>query len=252
MNNTQFFNSFTFDRPRFYKYHFTDNRQKGSPTNYIGVMLSGTAEIESKKHKLLLKQGDVFFIPKGMPYQSSWFGNEDEWVTWLSFGFDFFPVNLEGNLLIQKLECDDSDILLLNTIAEEFTVSCKNVGTLYTFLGNILKNMKREARSFDPIGEKALEFMQNTECYSIKDVADYCGISESGLYKIFKKRYDKTPVEMRQQFICEKAKELLTNTNLSVEEISVQLNFSSSSYFRKVMKKCLGKTPLCIRKESRM
>lgn len=252
MNNTHFFKSFTFDKPRYYKFHFTDNRKNGAPTNYIGVMRSGTAKIESKKQTVFLKKGDVFFIPKGMPYQSAWFCDEEEWVSWISFGFDFFPSNIEGNLLIQKLECDDNDISLLDSIAEDFTVNCINVGTLYTFLGNHLKKMKREAHSFDPIGEKAMEFMQNTDNYSIKDVAAHCGVSESGLYKIFKKRYGKTPVEMRQQFLCEKARDLLVNTNLSVEEISIQLNFSSSSYFRKVMKKCFGKTPLCVRKEGMM
>lgn len=251
MNNVQFFNSFTFDNPRFYKYHFTDNRPNGAPTNYIGVMLSGTAEIKTKNQVLHLEKGEVFFIPKNVRYQSFWHSDESGWVSWLSFGFDYFPSKNDGVFLTQKIACCDSERSFLMSFSDNFTVNCTNVGILYTFLGNSLKNMKREAHSFDPIGEKALEFMQTTEKYQIKDVAAYCEISESSLYMLFKKQYRKTPVEMRQQILCERASELLTNTNLSVEEISGRLNFSSSSYFRKVMKRCLGKTPLTIRKEGK-
>ena len=42
--------------------------------------------------------------------------------------------------------------------------------------------------------------------------------------------------------------ELVETTGLSVEEISNELQFSSSSYFRKILKKHLGKTPSEIRR----
>ena len=55
---------------------------------------------------------------------------------------------------------------------------------------------------------------------------------------------------MKQEILCEKAVQLLTTTDLSVEEISNRLLFSSSSYFRKIFKKYTGKTPRQIRKDS--
>ncbi|MBE6762725.1 MAG: AraC family transcriptional regulator, partial [Ruminococcaceae bacterium] len=61
---------------------------------------------------------------------------------------------------------------------------------------------------------------------------------------------DKTPNQFRNEILCEKAISLLTTTNKSVQEISDTLNFSSTSYFRKILKAHTGKTPLEIRKKS--
>ena len=47
-----------------------------------------------------------------------------------------------------------------------------------------------------------------------------------------------------------KAVELLITTDMQVEEISSLLNFSSTSYFRKVLYKHTGKTPREIRRTS--
>ena len=82
----------------------------------------------------------------------------------------------------------------------------------------------------------------------VRDVARYCNVSLSGLYGIFQKVLEKTPNEVRQEIQCKNAVHLLTTTNLSVEEISSRLHFSSSSYFRKILRKHTGKTPLAIRK----
>ena len=72
------------------------------------------------------------------------------------------------------------------------------------------------------------------------------------VYNIFERNLNKTPNEIKQQILCEKAIRLLTTTSLSVEEISSQLQFSSSSYFRKILKKHTKKTPSMIRKENFM
>ena len=73
--------NFYFSRIRFEKYHYTDNR-KGSPMNYIAYMLKGRAEIVSKHATIKINEGDVFFIPINLPYQSNWHGdNEIEFLS---------------------------------------------------------------------------------------------------------------------------------------------------------------------------
>ena len=114
----------------------------------------------------------------------------------------------------------------------------------------VLDDKERETVYHKNITELALEYMQTHPEYHMSDVADYWGISRTSLYELFKKAIDKTPVEIKQQMLCEKASELLMTTDLSVEEISSQLGFSSSAYFRKVFKKHLDKTPLDVRKNS--
>ena len=76
--------SFNFLRIHFEKYHYTDNR-KGSPMNYIAYMLKGRAEIVSKHTTIKINEGDIFFIPVNLPYQSYWYGDDE--IEFLSYGF---------------------------------------------------------------------------------------------------------------------------------------------------------------------
>ena len=59
-----------------------------------------------------------------------------------------------------------------------------------------------------------------------------------------------TPHALRQKILVEKAVELLTTTDIPIEEVSDRLGFSSSSYFRKILFAQTGKTPSAIRKEA--
>ena len=91
---------------------------------------------------------------------------------------------------------------------------------------------------------------QNTS-YNITDVAAACGVSEAGLYLKFKKHLGKTPVAVRQEILIENAKELLSNTDMAIEQISDKLGFSSSSYFRKNFYQQTKTTPTKYRKSSK-
>ena len=83
---------------------------------------------------------------------------------------------------------------------------------------------------------------------STRAIARFCGVSESTAYHVIKKELGKTPNQLRQEAKCQQAVRLLTCTDLSVEEISTRLGFSSSSYMRKLLRLTTGKTPLQIRK----
>jgi len=84
----------------------------------------------------------------------------------------------------------------------------------------------------------------------VSRLARLCNVSESGIYLLFKRELNKTPNQVRLEILCQRAVSLLTTTNKSVQEISDTLGFSSTSYFRKILKANSGKTPLQIRKES--
>ena len=115
----------------------------------------------------------------------------------------------------------------------------------------VLDSMEQKTKHYNDIAEIALEYMHTYTDFRISDVAEHCKVSESTLYGVFKKAYNTTPIEKKQEIFCERAAELLITTDLSVEQISEMLNFSSSSYFRKIFKKHTGKTPLQIRKNTK-
>ena len=96
-------NNFYFHRIHFEMYHYTDNR-KGSPMNYIAYMLKGRAEIVSKHTTVKINEGEVFFIPVNLPYQSYWYGDDE--IEFLSYGFSNIEAKEKLNFNLQVIECD--------------------------------------------------------------------------------------------------------------------------------------------------
>ena len=83
---------------------------------------------------------------------------------------------------------------------------------------------------------KAKKHLQSNPYCSNKQLAAECNISLPYLYKIFKTHDSETPNSYRQKSLCNQAADLLTRTDLSIEQISSILKFSSSNYFRKIFK----------------
>ena len=101
----------------------------------------------------------------------------------------------------------------------------------------------------DLVVNKASRFMEIDPHMPISEIARNCGMSESGLYAAFRQN-GTTPVDVRQRMLCEKAVTILLSTDMTVEGISEKLGFSTPAYFRRVLKKQLGKTPKEIRKST--
>ncbi len=253
MTDIQFYKSFYFNLYSYTSMHHTDwYRGSGSPTHYLARMVSGKAKLSTADCTVELSAGDVFYIPKGEWYRSYWCPDESGEVTFYSFGFDLLPNRETGGYKLQKIECSAEELTLLYAMEENITVSALSIGRLYTFLGAVTNKLEqKEISRSDAAVLRALEFMRNNADYSIGDVAHYCGVSESGLYAKFRNGIGKTPVEVRQKITIDRARELLVTTDMSVEEISESLNFSSSSYFRKVFREHTGKTPSQVRKSSK-
>ena len=94
--------------------------------------------------------------------------------------------------------------------------------------------------------------MRRENSFKVSDVAEYCNVSVSGLYAIFKKSAGLTPIKLKHRILVEKATELLTTTDIPIEEISRKLGFGTSGYFRKIVFDVTGKTPRKIRKSARV
>lgn len=242
-------NDFNFNFFILKKYKHNDNR-KGSPYHYLAYMEKGSSKIVSNDITINIKAGDFFYIPEGLPYQSYWY-SEDE-IRFLSLGFHFFPESGNKEFLLQKINMDEilkARILKIPTatITDSFIL-----GEFYSILASLIPLLEYKVHnSKKHILEKAEKYVfENTNC-KVSDIAKHCLLSESGLYNIFKKESELTPNELIQKIRCEKAVLMLTTTNKSIEEISNSLEFSSTSYFRKLLYKFTQKTPTEIRKSSK-
>lgn len=248
MNQAPISDSFHFNTFHMERFHYTDNR-RGSPSHYVAYMRKGHSRIITDSYTVEIPEGAVFYIPYRIPYQSYWYGSDQ--ICFDSYAFLFFPDFERNDYPVQVIPHSDEILELINRLTGgRPRTTCAAVGTLYTLLGLLLPRMQSNPASrAKQIIAAAEDYLYTHPDARNSDLARHCGISESGLYTVFQRSSDLTPNELRQQVLSRKAEELLATTDLSVEAISETLHFSSTSYFRKVLKKYTGLSPREIRKK---
>jgi AraC-like DNA-binding protein len=69
------------------------------------------------------------------------------------------------------------------------------------------------------------------------------GVSYSNFRKLFKEYTGLSPATYQQDLRLQRAKELLSTTDLSIKEIAYKLNFESPDYFSAKFKAKTGRRP---------
>lgn len=234
------FNTYT------HKANYHTYQRKGTPQHFFGYIEAGQCEIVSEQITITATVGDVFYIPKGLRYHSYWHSKDT--IKFKSFGFQYLPENRTEQYLLQKIYCDQSIKALFKSLPTNQAANSALIGDFYSAVAKILPYMQSEQSKGNAVVEKAKNFIMENPTCNIPEIARHCLISEAALYNIFRKETNYTPNSLRQKTLCEKAVLLLSTTDLSVQNISDSLGFSSTSYFRKILFKHIGQTPRQIRK----
>ena len=134
-------NPFVFVRIRFVHFHYTDNRA-GSPMYYVALLLKGHAKIVSSKTTLEIRPGDVFFIPKQLPYQSYWSGQEE--IEFFSYGFLQTQAREPLRFGLQVVDCGEAlkkEIAQIPT--EGASPGCEALSRFYGVLARLLPALQK-------------------------------------------------------------------------------------------------------------
>ena len=235
-------NDYRFYCYKYSEYHHTD-MSMGSDIHYLAMLLRGLAKIRTENDTLSLRCGDVFYIPRGLKYHSFWHGDPE--IEFLSFGFLTMPAPDQKNYLLQVLPPNE----FLAGILRQIPLQGKAVGShaLSLFYSALTEALAHMTYSTDGPGggvaDRAMAYIRKHPFAQVPEIARACGVSQPHLYARFRSATRHTPNQYRQHILCERAMELLTTTDLTVQAISEQLHFSSPSYFRKVFFRCTGQTP---------
>jgi AraC-like DNA-binding protein len=121
-------------------------------------------------------------------------------------------------------------------------------GIVLHIIGMILSHSQNKNFEINHLGqiiEKAKIIMTENihRQIDIQEIATNLGTSYSWFRKAFKEYTGYAPAQYFQELKLRKAKELLTETNLSIKEIAYELDFSSYEYFLSFFKKRVGVTP---------
>ena len=103
---------------------------------------------------------------------------------------------------------------------------------------------------FEKLCQLRNQIMKNPEAaWNISEIAEKMYLSKSYLQKIYKTYFGKSIIEEMIEFRIEKAKDLLTNTELTVTDIARECGYSSYNYFVRQFKAVEGISPSAYRTE---
>lgn len=235
--------------------------------NYlIHVVLEGEGEFRFDDKVYYLKKGQGFLIEphvrtfykssKERPWTYIWIGFNgsrcEKYLRDLGLGMShpIFKTNYTGEL----------EALLLNMLKHskigqyhDFFIQ----SYLYQFLGYLAKELTVELPSAPNERKtyyvrKAVEYISNNYVYeiSVQDVADFVCINRSYLSTLFKKELGISPQKYLADFRMDKGADMLTLSDLSIENIAISCGYRDPLVFSKTFKRKMGVSPNQYRKNS--
>ena len=120
------------------------------------------------------------------------------------------------------------------------------IGLIYS----INKNQDCGPVSMQKIQEACVLMRENTyDKFTPEDIAESINMSYSNFRKSFKQYTGIAPHQYMLQLKLSKIKDLLSSTEMSIQDIAMKLNFESADYFSYFFRSKTGINPLSYRKE---
>mgnify|MGYP001764354450 FL=1 len=93
--------------------------------------------------------------------------------------------------------------------------------------------------------ERSLGFIHEhyARDFDIDELAGQVAVSPSYLFRLFKKKMQVTPMHYRNMVRVDKAKLLLADHQLTVDDVAERVGFDDPKYFARVFRDMTGTTP---------
>lgn len=151
------------------------------------------------------------------------------------------------SLDMQKMEKEYEELTFFDSDKIQSVANLAQMLAKYVLLENMLRP------GFNRNIEKAVNFIDANldKSLSVQYISESINVSKSVLYKYFRDFFDCTLSEYITKKRIEKSVELLLGSDLSIEEISKRVGFSSAAYYTMNFKKQKGITPFKFKTDSR-
>lgn len=220
---------------------------------HLQLVFGGEAMYDGKA----VSAGGVFIMDPLIPHCIS--NNSDEPLEqyWLQFNGSEVASLLERvglgikSRIITGYDLEELRPLLYDAVygsTRQDMLGLKFVGVLMQILAALSPEPVRE-REYVSRREKyvtrAIEFLRARcgEMATVSDAAEYVGLTEKYLCRLFKERLGVTPVGFLQQLRADRAAQLLVSTSLSVAEIAESIGIPDPTYFSRFFKRRQGCSP---------
>jgi len=224
----------------------------------LHYIVDGKGTYQTGERKFQLEAGEGFLIePNSLVYYQA-DGKEPWSYLWIGFSGKRAEEYLEDlglnsrqltfrsqkgqelkRLVLEMMGCSDGSV----------TSRFRQQSLLYGFFSILSENAVDRGRS-EPSKEnfymeRAVTFIRNRYSSNIKvaDIAGHLCVDRSYLYKLFKNTLDMSPQEFLTEVRLSRAKELLSATKLSVEQVALSCGYQDTLVFSKAFKRSMGMAP---------
>jgi len=261
----------------FAEHHADWNWEKiSSPFFRIYLIAKGQATVILNNIEYLLLPGKLYLIP---PYTTHTDRNDCYFSIFYIHIFEdlrnnismfdqmLFPVQINASyldeLLIKRLHeinplsnlkkydpsSYDNPINLMQSIVENthvpISTQIETNGILFQLFSKFLLLAQQRDINKDTRILKVLHYIyKNIDSkISIKELSALCYMSDDHFIRLFKKELKTTPINYINKKKIEKAQLMLLIKNIAIKDIAYSLSFENVSYFNRIFKLTIGKTP---------
>ena len=211
--------------------------------------------IDDKIYKI--RQGDVVFVPQGIAHKTNYLSANHSRML-INCSADLIPkaaydVISQGTYVFRSVSHRGEIDFIFNRIKCEYyeqdalSDDALLASLSYLFV-RVLRSCNSQAVSERRMScpEKAVEFIKNNYANKIalSDVAEYCGVSNGHLSRMFKKQMGIGLNEYLYSLRLKRADEMLVNqTGFSISDVAFRCGFNDSNYFSSSFKRKYGISP---------
>lgn len=187
-----------------------------NPWNYVWIKITGPKAVELLQKAGMTRRHPIFVSTE--------------------------PCQRIGLCLGEILKNHDQEYLCMGKLYE-----------MFHFLIDFSSHRQEEGSKEEPKSryiQIVMDYIANkySEPIRIKEIADVCGLERSYLSKVFKYGTGQTPQEYLLQFRMNKARQLLKNPDISVQNVSYSVGYNDPFSFSKLFKREMGMSPTQWRK----
>ncbi len=230
-------------------------RNGGYPFNQILYCTKGSGTIIFNGEKIFIPACTAIFIPAGFPHE--YYPDGDIWdIHWvIPAGFAHENILKHFGLIEAKVFAL-KDLNMLEHIFRKMHEALRTdsvfgnyraSGYLYDFLMEFYRLISAKGTSAapNPALRRAVEYinLNYSRPISMNQLCDISGVSKQHLCMLFRTTLDLRPTEHITKRRIQAAKELLTGSEKTTEEVALETGFCTSSYFCKMFKRYEGLTP---------
>lgn len=212
--------------------------------------ISGASQYEFGNKTILLKEGEMIYIPKGSSYTVRRTTNEDS--QFVALCFDATIKNTEPRLYpihhftdIKHICTNLVHLWLFRSLSDEY----KCISIFYDILSGICEADKKEYRSSRQckIIEPAVDYLKAhifDSSLKAHELHLFCGISDTYFRKIFISQFGTSP----QKYIINKrltqAKTIIDNGDFNtISDVAASVGYEDALYFSRAFRNKYGVSP---------